>query len=109
MAHGYFIIEQWMRPNGKSEEQWVTVATLDSRRTLSDATAWIEQQEMGGFYRVLQMQRMVWAEQEEGKLKLRKWHAGTPEDLARGAEAFVRDGGKWPKDFKAKPRASRKN
>jgi hypothetical protein len=33
------------------------------------------------------MQRVIRAEKVGGKLRLRKWHAGSPESLERGAAA----------------------
>jgi len=95
MPHGFFTIEQWKRPAPEAEPQWLTVQHLDACHTLSDAIQHLEQLDQPGFYRVQQMQRMIWAERENGKLRLRKWHAGSPESLARSAEAFDRDGGRW--------------
>jgi len=57
---------------------------------------WIEAEGKPGFFRVIQMQRVIWAEKIGGKLRLRKWHAGSPESLERGAAAYERDGGKYP-------------
>jgi hypothetical protein len=57
---------------------------------------WIEAEGKPGFYRVVQTQRVIWAEDTDGKLRLRKWHAGSPEGMERGAAAFERDGGKYP-------------
>jgi hypothetical protein len=56
----------------------------------------LERRGKPGYFRIVQTQRMIWAEKIGGKLKLRKWHAGNPEALSRGAAAFDRDGGKWP-------------
>ncbi|HSU55370.1 MAG TPA: hypothetical protein VLT36_15040 [Candidatus Dormibacteraeota bacterium] len=90
MAHGYFIIEQWR------DKKWVTVCHVDGDRSVTDALEELERRRRPGFFRVVQMQRMIWAEKKNGKLKLRKWHAITPDTLARTAKAFDRDGGKWP-------------
>jgi hypothetical protein len=57
---------------------------------------WIEAEGKPGFFRVIQMQRVIWAEKIGGKLRLRKWHAGSPESLERGAAAYERVGGKYP-------------
>jgi hypothetical protein len=92
MPHGFFTIEQWKRPTPESDLQWVLVCHLSECKTLSDAIKRLEQFDQAGFYRVLQTQRMIWAEKTNGKLRLRKWHAGSPETLARSAEAFDRDG-----------------
>jgi len=104
MPHGFFTIEQWKQPASGAEPRWFPVAHLDGCHSLSDATSQLEQLDQPGFYRVLQTQRMIWAEKTDGKLRLRKWHAGSPETLARCAEAFIRDGGRWPEP---PPRPSR--
>ena len=96
MAHGFFTLERWMRPAEQRESEWVAIRHVDGGRKLADVLAGLEKSGEAGFYRVTQTQRMIWAEKENGKLKLRKWHVGTPEDLAKSAAAFERDGGKWP-------------
>ena len=63
---------------------------------MTDAMQYLESLGKPGFYRVVQTRRMVWAEMESGKLRLRRWHASSPEGLARTADAFQRDGGKYP-------------
>jgi len=90
MAHGFFTIEQWHR------KQWVPVCHLNADRSLSDALRELERRKRPGCFRIVQTQRMIWAERINGKLKLRKWHANSPDALSRTAEAFNRDGGKWP-------------
>jgi hypothetical protein len=90
MAHGFFTIEQWRN------KRWVTVCHVDGHQSLTDAMTELERRGKAGFFRVVQMQRMIWAEKQDGKLKLRKWHASNPGTLSRTAEAFDRDGGKWP-------------
>ena len=92
MAHGFFTIEQWL---GK-KAQWVAVCHLDGGQSVTDALKELERRDKPGLFRVVQTQRMVWAEKTDGKLRLRKWHATSPETLSRTAEAFDRDGGKWP-------------
>lgn len=96
MPHGFFTVEQWARPTARARGRWMEVFHVDGGRTLSDAIAELEKLGKPGFYRVTQTQRMIWAEREGGKLRLRKWHVGSPDNLASTAEAFERDGGKWP-------------
>jgi hypothetical protein len=91
MAHGFFTIEEWR------EKTWVTVCHLTANQSVTDALQELERRDQPGYFRIVQTQRMIWAERINGKLKLRKWHAGSPEILMQGAEAFERDGGKWPK------------
>ncbi len=96
MAHGFFTIEQWKPPEPGLKSTWVPILHLNADRSLSDALQAIEGLDQGGFYRVIQTQRQVWAEKVDGKLRLRKWHADSPDALARTAEAFERDDGRWP-------------
>jgi hypothetical protein len=96
MPHGFFTIEQWQRSGSDARPQWVPVSHVNAGKTLAEVVRTVEAQGTPGFYRVVQTQRMIWAEVVDGKLQLRKWHAGSPETLLRSAEAFDRDGGKWP-------------
>jgi hypothetical protein len=96
MLHGFFTIEQWKAKKRGGAFEWVAVAHLNADQSLSDALREIERRDRAGFFRIIQTQRQVWAEKMDGKLRLRKWHAGSPDALARGAEAFVRDKGRWP-------------
>ena len=91
MAHGFFTIEQWR------DKKWVTVCHLNADQSVTDALEELERRDKPGCFRIVQTQRMIWAEKIDGKLKLRKWHAGNPETLSRTAEAFDRDRGKWPR------------
>jgi hypothetical protein len=96
MAHGFFTIEQWKPPKRGAQPAWVAIRHLDADHSLSDALRTIEEHDQAGFFRVIQTQRQVWAEKVNGKLRLRKWHANSPEALTRTAEAFERDEGRWP-------------
>jgi hypothetical protein len=90
MAHGFFTIEEWR------DKKWVKVCDLNADESVTNALVELERRGKPGYFRIVQTQRMIWAEKINGKLKLRKWHAGSPETLSRGAAAFDRDGGKWP-------------
>lgn len=90
MPSGFFTIEQWRN------KRWVEVCHLSGRQKLTDALTEIENRAKPGFFRVVQTLRMVWAEKQDGKLKLGKRHAMAPETLARTAAAFDRDKGKSP-------------
>jgi hypothetical protein len=85
-----------------AKAEWVAVAHVNAGASLSDALRLIEQRDRPGFFRVIQTQRQVWAERVGGKLRLGKWHAGSPAALARTAEAFVRDRGQWPTKARAR-------
>jgi len=105
MPHGFFTIEEWGPAKRGGKSQWTVVCHVSAEHSLSEAINQLEARGEPGFYRVVQTQRMVWAEVEAGKLRLRKWHASSPESLAQSAEAFERDGGKYPV---AKARALRR-
>lgn len=89
MPFGFFTIEQWRR------NRWLTVCHVRGFQTLTDAVRELERRNKAGFFRITQMQRMIWAEKIDGKLRLRKWHASDPESLSRTAAAFDHDNGKW--------------
>ena len=86
--------------------EWTPVHHFDARTTLTKAMEWIEAEGKPGFFRVIQMQRVIWAEKIGGKLRLRKWHAGSPESLERGAAAYERVGGKYPLATRARKKKS---
>ena len=96
MPQGFYTVEQWRRPDKKAKPQWVAIKHLSSDQSITDAIEVLEKAKRGGLFRVVQTQRLIWAEQKQGKLKLRKWHASSPEIVARTAAAFERDGGRWP-------------
>jgi len=96
MPQGFFTVEQWVRPTAKGRPRWVEVCHVGGGQRLLDAIAELERLGKPGFYRVTQTLRMIWAERENGKLRMRKWHVGSPESLAQSAAAYERDGGKWP-------------
>jgi hypothetical protein len=96
MPHGFFTIEKWERAKRGGKSQWTVVCHLGAEHSLTDAMQHLESLGKPGFYRVVQTQRMLWAEMDGAKLRLRRWHASSPEGLAQAAEAFERDGGKYP-------------
>ena len=61
-----------------------------------------------GLFRVVQIQRCVWAEMEAGKLRLNGSHASSPESLAQIAEIFGREGGRRPVEKARTDRAAAK-
>ena len=88
MPHGFFTIEQWRN------RKWVTVCHLDACHSLTGALDELQRRNKAGFFRVYRIQRMIWAEKIDVKLRLRKWHAGCPQDLLRTANTFDRNRGK---------------
>ncbi|HZZ29831.1 MAG TPA: hypothetical protein VFE46_17680 [Pirellulales bacterium] len=96
MPHGFFTIEQWKRPRAGQPPQWQPVFQLDAYQSLTKAMQQLQQRGEPGLFRVVQMQRCIWAEMENGELKLHGSHASTPESLARLAKLFDEEGGRRP-------------
>jgi len=90
MPQGYYTIEQW------TKEEWVAIAHLPFGLSLTAAENALAKLDKPGFYRLVQMQRVIWAEKENGKIRLRKSHATTPEGLDRQRQMFDRAGGRFP-------------
>ena len=108
MPQGYYTIERWTK--GKGGGEWVVVRHLPFGFSLTQAEGEIERMGRAGFYRLVQMQRVVWAEKEGGKLRLRKSHAGSPGSLEGMREMFERNGGKYPvEEVRAARRRMKKN
>src|SRR5438046_10437928 len=102
MPHGFFTVEQWKRPH------WIPILHLDSYQSLTKAMAALEKRGEPGLFRVVQMQRCVWAEMEKGKLRLHGSHASSPENLAQIVEIFEREGGRRPLEKARAERAAAK-
>jgi len=96
MPHGFFTLEQFKPARRGGKSRWVAVAHFNMGRTLTNAVDHIAQLNQPGFYRVIQTQRMIRAENENGRLHLHCLHAGSPETLNRSAKAFARDQRKVP-------------
>lgn len=96
MPHGYFAVEQWKRPQVGGPKCWVPVLHLDAQQSLTKALAALEKRGESGLFRVVQMQRCVWAEMEDGKLRLYGSHSSTPEGLAQIVKIYEREGGRRP-------------
>jgi hypothetical protein len=94
MPHGFFTIEQWKRDNAAT--QWIPILHLDSYQSLTKAMSALEKRDEPGLFRVVQMQRCIWAEMEGGKLRLHGSHASSPENLAQIVEIYEREGGRRP-------------
>ena len=94
MAHGFFTVEQWKRPKNGAKARWIRIFDLDSCQSLSKAIAALEKHGQPGLYRAMQTQRCIWAEMEEGTLRLHRSHVSSPENLARLTEIYEREGGR---------------
>src|SRR5437016_2079591 len=96
MPHGFFTVEQWKHPQDSGAKHWIPILHLDSCQSLTKAMAALEKRGKPGLFRVVQMQRCVWAEVEKGKLRLHGSHASSPDSLAKIVEIFEREGGRRP-------------
>ena len=108
MPHGFFTVEQWKRRQDGAATQWIPILHLDSYQSLTKAMAALEKRGEPGLFRVVQMQRCVWAEMEEGKLRLHGSHASSPENLAQIVEIFERESGRRPVEKARAERAAAK-
>jgi hypothetical protein len=96
MAQGYYTIEQWTPAKKGARPEWLAVLHLPFGESLTAAEKAIERLGKPGFYRVVQTQRVIWAELEANGLRLRKSHAGSPESLDNMRQIFERTGGRYP-------------
>jgi hypothetical protein len=108
MPHGFFTVEQWKRQADGAANHWIPILHLDSYQSLTKAMAALERRGKPGLFRVVQMQRCVWAEMEGGKLKLHGSHASSPESLTQIVEIFEREGGRRPVEKARQARAAAK-
>ncbi len=95
MPQGYYTIEEWKQPKNGKKRQWVAIQHLPLGESLTAAEQMIEKTGKPGLYRIVQMQRVVWAENESGNLRLRKSHAASPANLDKIRQIFERTGGKY--------------
>ena len=109
MPHGFFTVEQWKRSANDAPTQWIPILHLDSCQSLTKAMAALERRGQPGLFRVVQMQRCVWAEMESGKLRLHGSHASSPENLADIVEIFEREGCRRPVEKARQQRAAAKS
>src|SRR5882724_3483354 len=108
MPHGFFTIEQWTAARKGGRSQWVPVLHLDAYQSLTKAMGTLEKRGKPGLYRIVQMQRCVWAEKEGGKLRLHGSHAASTENLAQIVKIYKREGGRRPVEKAREQRAHAK-
>jgi len=108
MPHGFLTVEQWKRAANGAPTQWIPILHLDSYQSLTKAMTALEKRGEPGLFRVVQMQRCVWAEKENGKLRLHGSHSSSPENLAELVEIFEREGGRRPVEKARQERAAAK-
>ena len=107
MPHGYYTVEQWKAAEGAAPA-WIPILHLDSYQSLTKATEALAKRGQAGLFRIVQMQRCVWAEMEDGALKLHGSHASSPENLAEIVEIYEQEGGRRPVEKARQQRAEAK-
>jgi hypothetical protein len=96
VPQGYYTIEQWTRPKSGGRPRWTAVLHLPFGAPQTAAEAALANLGKPGFYRLVQTQRVIWAERDGAELRLRKSHAGSPESLDRMRQMYDRCGGRYP-------------
>jgi hypothetical protein len=105
MPRGFFTVEQWRGPRNCAGGKWTPILHLDAYQSLTKATKALQKRGRPGLYRIVQMQRCIWAEMEGGKLRLHGSHAASPESLAGLAAIYEREGGRRPVEKARQERA----
>jgi hypothetical protein len=95
MPQGYYTIEQWT-PDEAPASQWRSVMHLPFGASLTEAEEALQKHGNEGFYRIVQTQRVIWAEFQPDGLKLRKSHADSPKSLESMRAMFERSSGRFP-------------
>jgi hypothetical protein len=98
MPQGYYTIEQWKPPKKGLPSKWVEITHLPFGKSLTDAENALQNLGKPGLYRLVQMQRVIWAEQDDDDVKMRKSHAASPEGLDDIRHMFERTKGRYPID-----------
>ena len=96
MPQGYYTIEQWKAPGLGGAATWTPVLQLPFGATQTAAEAALEELGQPGFYRLVHMQRVIWADRQGDALRLRKSHASSPANLDGMREMYERTGGHYP-------------
>ena len=96
MPQGYYTIEQWVPSTVGAQPGWIAILHLSFGESLTAAENALEKLGRPGLYRLVQTQRVIWAENEGDRLHLRKSHAASPDNLDKTRQTFERCGGKYP-------------
>jgi hypothetical protein len=96
MPQGYYTIEQWKPAKKGSPCEWVEIIHLPFGKSQTEAENALQSLGKPGLYRLVQMQRVIWAEQHGGRLKMRKSHASSPDSLDGIRQMFERTKGRYP-------------
>jgi hypothetical protein len=107
MPHGFFTVEQWQGVK-YATTGWKPILHLDSHQSLTKAIGALEKRGKAGLYRIVQMQRCIWAERQDGKLRVYASHASSPANLKQLTVIYSREGGRWPREKARQARAEAK-
>jgi hypothetical protein len=108
MPQGYYTIEQWKQPAEGAPPQWIAIRELPFGATLTAAEEALDKLGAPGFYRIVHLQRVIWAERTDGGLKLRKSHAASTANLDEMRAMFEQCGGRYPlEEVRAARRAAK--
>src|SRR5258705_488401 len=108
MPQGFFTVEQWTRSKQGARAEWIPILHLDSYQTLSRAIEALGRHGKPGLFRILQMQRCIWAEMQGRKLRLHGSHASSPRNLATIVALYEKEGGRRPVEKARQDRARAK-
>jgi hypothetical protein len=106
MPSGFFTVEHWISKGPK--QYWKAILHLDSHQSLRKSLMAIEKHGKPGLFRVTQTQRCVWAQVENGKLRLHGCHVSDPETLTTLATIFKTYKGRRPVEKARQERAAAK-
>src|SRR3954466_1373314 len=96
MPQGYYTVEQWTARTNHGQPAWTPILHLPFGASLTAAEEALAKLGRPGFYRLGQMQRGIWAEQDGDTIRLRKAHAGSPQGLDEMRQMFERCDGRYP-------------
>jgi hypothetical protein len=108
MPHGFFTVEQWRPAQDSAKPQWTAILHLDSNQSLTKALESLQERGQPGLFRVMQTQRCLWGQIEDGELRLHGSHVSSPESLAHFIEIYRREGGRRPVEKARQDRAKAK-
>lgn len=106
MPHGFFTVEEWI--SSGSKPHWKPILHLDSYQSLNKAIDALNGYGKPGLFRVTQTQRCVWAQVEDGKLRLHRSHVSSPEGLEQLTKIFEEEKGRRPVEKARQERARAK-
>jgi hypothetical protein len=96
MPHGFYTVEKWMGSGTGKAGRWKAIIHLDAYQSLAKAIDALGARAKPGLYRVVQTQRCIWAQRDDGVVRLHGSHVVSAAGLARLATLYDREGGRRP-------------